>query len=82
MDRRLVEVVDEDTRWYRRFGGSQLGELVGELILITEHVVIFDPAELTLEFSNCGAISIHLLAGARPGFIQLVDNQGGAAVNQ
>ena len=51
--------------------------MVGELILVAYHVVVLDAIEFTFKLPDFGAICIHLLAGARPVFIKLVDNQRG-----
>ena len=49
--------------------------MVGELILILYHVVVLDTVELPFEFSNFGAICVHLLTRAGPVFVELVDDQ-------
>ena len=49
--------------------------MVGELILVTYHVVVLDAVEFSFKLPDFGAIYIHLLAGARPVFIELVDDQ-------
>ena len=49
--------------------------MVGELILILYHVVVLDTVELSFEFSNLGAVCVHLLTGAGPNFVDLVDDQ-------
>jgi len=48
--------------------------VVGELILISYHVVVLDTIELPFEFPDFGAVCIHLLIGAGPVFIELVDD--------
>ena len=49
--------------------------MVGELILVTYHVVVLDAVEFSFKFPDFGAICIHLLTGARPVFVKLVDDQ-------
>ena len=49
--------------------------MVSELILVAYHMVVLDAVEFSFKFPNFGAICIHLLAGARPVFIELVDDQ-------
>ena len=54
--------------------------MVGELILVTYHVVVLDAVEFSFKLPDFGAICIHLLAGARPVFVELVDDQRGVSV--
>ena len=54
--------------------------MIGELILIAYHVVVLDTIELPFKLPDFGAICIHLLAGARPVFVELVDDQRGVSV--
>ena len=54
--------------------------MVGELILITYHVVVLNTVELPFKLPDFGAICIHLLAGARLVFVKLVDDQRGVPV--
>ena len=54
--------------------------MIGELILITYHVVVLDTVEVPFKLPDFGAICIHLLAGARPVFVELVDDQRGVPV--
>jgi hypothetical protein len=49
--------------------------VVGELILISYHVVVLDTVELSFKLPNFGTICIHLLTRAGPVFIELVDDQ-------
>ena len=49
--------------------------MVGELILISYHVVILDTVELPFKLPNFGTICVHLLTGAGPVFVELVDDQ-------
>ena len=49
--------------------------MVGELILISYHVVVLDTVELPFKFPDFGAVCIHLLIGVGPVFIELVDDQ-------
>ena len=55
--------------------------MVGELILISYHVVILDTVELPFKLPDFSAICIHLLAGARPVFVEMVDDQCGIPVH-
>ena len=48
--------------------------MVGELILVTYHMVVLDAVELSFKLPDFGVICIHLLAGARPVFVKLVDD--------
>jgi len=48
--------------------------VVGELILISYHVVVLDTVELPFEFSDLGAVRVHLLTGIGPIFVDLVDD--------
>ena len=54
--------------------------MVGELILISYHVVVLDTVELPFKLPDFDAICIHPLAGARPVFVELVDDQHGVPV--
>ena len=54
--------------------------MIGKLILVTYHVVVLDAVEFSFKFPGFGAICIHLLAGARPVFVKLVDDQRGVPV--
>ena len=54
--------------------------MVGELILILYHVVVLDTVELSFEFPDLGAVCVHLLTGAGPIFVDLVDDQRGVSV--
>ena len=54
--------------------------MVGELILISYHVVVLDTVELPFKLPDFGAICIHLLAGTRPIFVKLVDDQRGVPI--
>ena len=49
--------------------------MVGELILISYHVVVLDTVELPFEFPDFGAICIHLFTRIGPIFVELVDYQ-------
>ena len=55
--------------------------MVGELILVTCHVVVLDAVEFSFKLSDFSAVSIHLLAGIGPVFVELVDNQCGVPVH-
>ena len=48
--------------------------MVGELILISYHVVVLDTIELPFKLSDFGAICIHLFTGAGLVFVDLVDD--------
>ena len=67
--------MNEDPRWDRGARRAQLGQMVGELILVAYHVVVLDTVEYSFKFPDFGAICIHLLARARPVFVKLVDDQ-------
>ena len=54
--------------------------MVGELILISYHVVVLDIVELPFEFPDLGAVRIHLLTRIGPIFIELVDDQHGVSI--
>ena len=54
--------------------------MVGELILISYHVVVLYTVELPFELPDFGAICVHLLTGAGPIFVALVDDQRGVSV--
>ena len=54
--------------------------MIGELILVAYHMVILDAIEFSFELPNFGAICVHLLTGARPIFVELVDDQRGVSV--
>ena len=49
--------------------------MVGELILVSYHVVVLDTVELSFEFPNLGAVCVHPLTRIGPIFIELVDDQ-------
>ena len=48
--------------------------MVGELILISYHIVVLDTIEFPFEFPDFGAICVHLLTGAGLVFVELVDD--------
>ena len=54
--------------------------MVGELILISYHVVVLNIVELAFEFLDFGAICVHLLTRIGLVFIELVDDQHGVVV--
>ena len=54
--------------------------MVGELILISYHVVVLDTVELPFEFPDFGAICIHLLTRTGLIFVNLVDDQCGVSI--
>ena len=54
--------------------------MVGELILISYHMVVLDTVEFPFKLPNFGAISIHLFTGAGPVFVELVDDQRGVPI--
>ena len=54
--------------------------MVGELILISYHVVVLDTVELPFEFPDIGAICIHLVTEAGLVFVELVDDQCGVPI--
>ena len=43
-------------------------------------MVVLDTVELPIEFPNFGTICVHLLTGAGPVFVELVDDQRGVFV--
>ena len=43
--------------------------------MVTYHVVVLDAVEFSFKLPDFGAICIHLLTGARPVFVKLVDDQ-------
>ena len=51
------------------------------MILITYHVVVLDTVELPYKFPNFSTICVHLLTGAGPVFVELVDDQCGIPVH-
>ena len=55
--------------------------MVGELILVSYHVVVLNTVELSFEFPDLGALCVHLLARAGPIFVNLVDDQCGVSVH-
>ena len=55
--------------------------MVGELILISYHMVVLDTVELPFKLPDFSAICIHLLTGARPVFVKLVDDQRGVPLH-
>ena len=54
--------------------------MVGELVLISYHVVVLDTIELPFEFPDFGAICVHLLTGVGPVFVELDDDQRGVSI--
>ena len=48
--------------------------------MISYHMVVLDTVELPFEFPDFGAICVHLLTGAGPIFVALVDDQRGVSV--
>ena len=55
-------------------------EVVGELILISYHVVVLDTVEFPFNFSNFSAVCVHFFTRTGPILIELVDNQRGIPV--
>ena len=55
--------------------------MIGELILITYHIVVLDTIELPFKLPNFGTICIHLFTGAGPVFVELVDDQCGIPIH-
>ena len=49
--------------------------MVGELILISYHVVVLDTIEFSFKLPDFSAICIHLFTGAGPVFVEIVDDQ-------
>ena len=49
--------------------------MVGELILVSYHVVVLDTVKLSFEFLDLGAVCVHLLNETGSIFIDLVDDQ-------
>ena len=54
--------------------------MVGELILISYHVVVLDTIEFSFKLPDFSAISVHLIVGTRPIFVKLVDDQCGVPI--
>ena len=54
--------------------------MVGELILVSYHVVILDTVKLSFEFPDLGVVCVHLLTGTGSIFVELVDDQRGVSV--
>ena len=54
--------------------------MVGELILISYHVVVLDTIEFPFKLHDFGAICIHLVTRAGPIFVELVDDQRGVPI--
>ena len=54
--------------------------MVGELILVSYHMVILDTIKLSFEFPDPGAVCVHLLTGIGPIFVELVDDQHGVSI--
>ena len=48
--------------------------MVGELILISYHMLVLDTVEFSFELPDFGAICIHLFTGAGLVFVDLVDD--------
>ena len=48
--------------------------------MISYHVVVLDTVELPFKFPDFSAICVHLLTGAGPVFVELVDDQRGVPV--
>ena len=54
--------------------------MVGELILISYHVVVLDTVELSFKLPDFGAVCVHLFTRTGPVFVELVDDQRGISV--
>ena len=54
--------------------------MVGELILISYHVVVLHTIEFSFKLPDFSAIWIHLFTGVGPVFIELVDDQRGVPI--
>ena len=55
--------------------------MVGELILISYHVVVLDTVEFPFKLPDFSAVCVHLLTGTGPIFVELVDNQRGVPIH-
>ena len=74
------EILNEDPRQNHGVRRSYLRSVVGELILISYHVVGLDTIEFAFKLPDFGAICIHLFTGAGPVFVELVDDQRGVPI--
>ena len=54
--------------------------MVGELILISYHVVVLDTIELPFKLPDFGAVCIPLFTRVGPVFVELVDDQRGVPI--
>ena len=75
LNRWRKEVLNEDPRENRGARRAYLRYVVGELILISYHMVVLDTVELPFKFPDLGAVCIHLLTRIGPIFVELVDDQ-------
>ena len=56
--------------------------MVGELILISYHVEVLDTVELAFKFPDLRVVCVHLLTGAGPVLVELVDDQRRVSIYQ
>ena len=51
------------------------------MIIGPDHVVVFDAIEFVFYLSYRGAVSVHILIGAIPILVELIDHKGRVAVH-
>jgi hypothetical protein len=73
--------LDEHTNWNQHTLGAQLGENVSHHVVVVIDVVELDSFEVSFELAYLGAICIHRVFLDVASFIDLVDDDLGAAVS-
>ena len=66
--------------WFRH--RAQLGEYIGYHVVVPKDVMEFQAVEVGLELANLLALGIHLLLGAVPILVDLLDDVFGVAIRE
>jgi hypothetical protein len=76
-----VKLVDEDARWYLSASRTRLRQDVCCYVVVTDDVVELETIELVLELADFWAVGVHVLLVAVLGFVDMVDDHCGVAVD-
>jgi hypothetical protein len=76
-----MKLMDEDTRWYLSASRAKLRQDVLCNVVVADDVVELKTIELVLDLADFYAVGVHVLLVAVPGFVDLVDNHCGVAVD-
>jgi hypothetical protein len=76
-----MKLVDEDTRWYLSASRTKLRQDVRCNIVVADDVMELETEELVLKLADFLVVGVHVLLVVIPGFVDLVDDHCGVAVN-